>query len=121
LRAWEGIFRGALKFAEKSRPNRIRILSGRLDPEFYEGLNDDIVRLMDTGIEIQVIVLSEDFDPAGGNFARSIIEHENGYLYRPSQKIPLMKGFILIGHSAYRFRTEREGPRYIANFNNKIF
>ena len=76
---------------------------------------------MDAGIKIHVIVLSSEFDPEKNNFARSLIKHKNGYLYRPSQEIPFMKGFVVIGDSAYRFRTKKEEPEYIANFNNKTF
>lgn len=97
----------------------VKIVSGHLDRGFYNPLADDISKVMDSGCQVELIVLRPNEETKkGNNFYRAINESRLGkVLFSDGLDAP---HFALVGDRCHRLETDHGKAKAVISFNNEF-
>lgn len=116
------LFKYLLKEAAEQQKS-VYIVSGSLNNDFYNELyslsKDYLEKIVShkTKREFKIIILKDEKNTDLSNNEIASFALKNGSLqFHDKQKSP---HFILIGDSSYRFETDHDHTKAIANFNDK--
>ena len=92
----------------------IKIISHQLLARFYNQLTSRLQQVIDNGNTIEVIVEGNIDDKSNNAFyekAKSSLSIASNFAELPN--------FIVVGNHAFRYETDKNSTKAIANFNNK--
>ncbi len=110
------LFRLAAKQGEP-----VRIVTGCLNASFYNELTDELSQyLASDQAAIEIIVLNPEADLYGNEFAAAVISSGKGKISQVTKGgyLATHPHFLLVGSRAYRYETDHEQTKAVANFNN---
>jgi hypothetical protein len=94
----------------------IRIVSGKLNTEFYGQLTDKAEQALKENTPIELVVVDPDINLDDNPFA-NIIRESGGHVYQTTEKIEYPH-FILVGEKRFRLETDHAQTKAVACFNN---
>lgn len=121
--AWDHaiyLFKSLLEVAAEKK-EKVRIISGSLNNEFYSTLSEELQRCIASGVEIEVLILDETVDIDTNDFARMVKNHAKGAVLKVPQGSPIgAPHMLVIGENGQRFRLEidHSQTKAVASFNN---
>ena len=92
----------------------VRIISSILLARFYNELTNKLKKITESGNTVQVIVEEEVDDKGNNNFYKQ--SKSNLKIASNFEGLP---NFIVVGDNAYRYETDKNSTKAVANFNNK--
>jgi len=113
LTLFKNLFQAAIVNTEP-----VKIVSGNLDDDFYNDLDEDLKKCLDKDISVEVFALNHR-DLQSNKFAQTLITHKNGTFNQfPIDEKVQSPHFILVGENKYRAETDHVQAKAIASFNN---
>jgi hypothetical protein len=93
----------------------IKIISHQLLARFYNKLTDKLQQVIDNGNTVKVIVESAIDNKNENKFYQKL---DKQYL-KITSNFKELPNFIVVGDNAFRYETDKNSTKAIANFNNK--
>jgi sugar-specific transcriptional regulator TrmB len=108
------LFQTLFDKAIENREN-IKIISHQLLARFYNQLTDRLQQVIDNGNTVSVIVESAIDNKDENKFYQKL---DKQYL-KITSNFKELPNFIVVGDNAFRYETDKNSTKAIANFNNK--
>ncbi len=108
-----------IKDAAKHKED-IRIVTGCLYKDFYNGLVDELDAALQNGCVINVVVLKKSpSELDGNNFVKKLGEYNNAELIFLDIGADDLPHFIVVGNKRYRLEMDDKQKKAIACFNDE--
>jgi sugar-specific transcriptional regulator TrmB len=107
------LFKTLFDKAIRDREN-IKIISRQLLARFYNQLTDRLQQVIDNGNTVSVIV-EHDVDNREGN---KFYQQLNKTYVKTTSNFEELPNFIVVGNNAFRYETDKNSTKAVANFNN---
>lgn len=91
----------------------VKIISCRLLADFYNDLTDRLETLLEKGNTVSVIVEKDINDKENNNFYKKCQEN-----LKIASNFAGLPNFIVVGDNAFRYETDKNSTKAIANFND---
>ncbi len=91
----------------------VKIISNQLFADFYENLIDKVQKIIDNGNKVEIIVEKE---VENGNAFYAKFKQ---FIQNSSSNFDGLPNFIVVGDHAFRYETDKNSIKAIANFNDK--
>ncbi len=91
----------------------IKIISNKLSARFYNQLTNKIKPVLKNKNTVEVIVESSIDDESNNNFYQQIKKHA-----KVASNFDGLPNFIVVGNSAFRYETDKNSTKAVANFND---
>jgi len=106
--------------ADKGEP--VKIVSGTLREDFYEGVERSAKKALDKKVPFEVLVLypKPEADIDNNRFAKFISENGGTVNQAKSEELRHMSHFVLTGNRRFRIETDHENAMAVANFNDPV-
>lgn len=112
------LFKHLLQVAWEQKED-VKIVSGKLEKDFYNKLVEDVTPLLDSAkIQVSVIVL-EKVNLEGNNFANAVRGKGDFRMNETEEKFKIPH-FILVGSKRFRIETDHDTARADASFNDDV-
>ena len=110
---------GRLFETARRHKEEVRIVSGRLLKSFYQNLIDSARKVLDDGVQVSVVVLSNDDSQLNGNgFYDLLNRHKNGRVDVLDRDAESMPHFVVVGERRYRVEVDDKRKKAFAAFND---
>lgn len=93
----------------------VKIISRQLLVRFYSKLTDKLEAVISNGNTISVIV-ERDIDDKNNN---TFYQHSKKNIKIAKDKFKGLPNFIVVGNNAFRYETDKNNTKAVANFNNE--
>jgi sugar-specific transcriptional regulator TrmB len=107
------LFKTLFDKAIRDREN-IKIISRQLLARFYNQLTDRLQQVIENGNTVSVIV-EHDVDNREGN---KFYQQLNKTYVKTTSNFEELPNFIVVGNNAFRYETDKNSTKAVANFNN---
>jgi len=107
------LFERLLDKADRDKEN-VKIISHQLFDSFYKRLIDKVQKVIDNGNTVEIIVESTVENGDDNAFYAKFKQ----YVLKASENFDGLPNFIVIGNEAYRYETDKDSIKAIANFND---
>jgi sugar-specific transcriptional regulator TrmB len=107
------LFKTLFDKAIRDREN-IKIISRQLLARFYNQLTDRLQQVIDNGNTVSVIV-EHDVDNREGN---KFYQQLNKTYVKTTSNFEELPNFIVVGNNAFRYESDKNSTKAVANFNN---
>ncbi len=94
--------------------NDIKIISHQLLTRFYNQLTDRLKKVLENGNSVNVIIESNIDDKDNNTFYQQAKNHT-----KFASNFDGLPNFIVVGDNAFRYETDKNSTKAIANFNDK--
>ena len=114
---FENLFRIA-----KDKQEAIKIVSGHLNPSFYDKFSSHISDCMQAGCNVEVIILNQQQkDFLDTHSFAATIKSKGGAVFVANESTDTNHHphFVLIGSNRFRFEIDHSRTKAIASFNNE--
>lgn len=91
----------------------VKIISNQLFANFYERLIEKVQKIIDNGKKVEIIV-ETDIDNGNNNKFYSKFRE---YISKASN-FDELPNFIVVGNNSYRYETDKDSIKAVANFND---
>lgn len=91
----------------------VKIISCRLLADFYNNLTDKLEALLEKGNTVTVIVEKDIDDKENNNFYKKCQKN-----LKIASNFDGLPNFIVVGDNAFRYETDKNSTKAIANFND---
>ena len=113
------LFKTLFKKAIKDKKD-IKIISNKLLARFYNQLTSEVEEVFNNGNTVKVIVETEVDDKDNNKFYQKIkCQKATDNVLSAAKKFKGLPNFIVVGNNAFRYETDKNSTKAIANFNNK--
>jgi hypothetical protein len=92
----------------------VKIISHQLFADFYNELIEKVQKILDNGNKIDIIIETEVEDKKKNTFYTTFCK----FISKASLNFEGLPNFIVVGEHAYRYETDKDSIKAIANFND---
>ncbi len=92
----------------------IKIISHQLLSRFYNQLTDRFKKVLENGNNVNIIVESGVNNESNNNFYQQAKKH-----VKIASNFEGLPNFIVVGDNAFRYETDKNSTKAVANFNNE--
>jgi len=92
----------------------VKIISHQLLSRFYNQLTDKFKKVLENGNNVNIIVESSVNNKSNNNFYQQAKKH-----IKIASNFKGLPNFIVVGDSAFRYETDKDSTKAVANFNDK--
>jgi len=107
------LFEKLLDKADRDKED-VKIISHQLFASFYERLIDKVQKIIDNENKVDIIIETKVEDDQNNAFYSKFKE----FILKASPNFIELPNFIVVGDHAYRYETDKNSIKAIANFND---
>ncbi|HIJ23743.1 MAG: hypothetical protein HON68_11010 [Gammaproteobacteria bacterium] len=120
--SWEHaqmLFKNLLEVAAEKK-EEVRLVSGHLNPDFYDKLTNEMRAVLDSGVPVELVVLDNSDKFKKGDLLSLVSSHPKGKVITAPAGYDLSSHphFLLVGDRRYRLETDHASTKAVANFGH---